>query len=103
MQSSEQLIICSPQEIHNTTIACSSESSSYPVHKDGFGYCCVPKNDEVNVTVNLTNEAGYESVEKASASNDELTNIRKELHMILSLIFFAFFFHIPCSYLSISI
>lgn len=100
MQSSEQLIICSPQEIHNTTIACSSESSSYPVHKDGFGYCCVPKTDEVNVTVNLTNEAGYESVEKASASN-ELTIIRIAYDFINN--FLCFFLYIQCSYLSISI
>ena len=66
------MIICSPQEIQNATIACISEpqSNSYSIEKDEFGYCCVPKNDEVNVTVNLINEAGFDCTQNASASNE---------------------------------
>lgn len=54
---SSDLLVCIPQEEKNATIImCSSEYNSHP-HQEN--YCSVPRNMTLNVTVNITNEAGF--------------------------------------------
>lgn len=51
------LLVCIPQE-RNSTIMCSSEYNSHPAQEN---YCSIPRNMTLNVTLNITNKAGFPS------------------------------------------